>query len=693
MAQLRILSSLLLLLTFVIRTSAATGAEKPEQASIEAGIEAEPAVEVLSSFERYISSMTGSRDLKQFGYDLYKNPPATFAPADNVPVGPDYLLGPGDELNISIWGKVTANYVAVIDHDGKIAHPQMGVLHISGFTLKDARGFLEQELSRHYRPAEVRMNLSMGRLRSIRVFVLGKAAKPGSYTVSSFSTLTNALFSSGGPGKNGSMRDIQVKRNGKTIANFDMYDLLLKGDKSRDIRLMPEDVIFIPPVGKLAAVGGKVKAPGIYELKGEVSARELIDMAGGLEDIAYGGRIKVDRIADNNRETVFESNLEKIKLEDIKILPGDLLSLFPVVKDTRTVRLAGAVLREDDYGVEEGMKVRDIITLAGGLRYYAYTEEAELSRLAITQEGPKTVISKLNLRKALEGDPEHNIELKPNDYLFIKAVPEWDAYKEVNILGEVRFPGVYRIQKGERLSSVIERAGGFTEKAYLKGAVFTREKVRELQQRQLDEAIGRFEEELYSESVRSVEAALSPEELKIQEQAAKQRNALLNRMKAAKAKGRVSINLAAEDEFKGSSSDLALEPGDALFIPAVPAEVQVMGSVYNQNAFVYDSAMSVKSYIGKAGGLKKKADKEEIYLLKADGTAVSGSEKSAWQVNWDSRNNRWVSGDLLSSGLDPGDTIVVPEKIDDVVWMREVKDLTQILYQIAVTAGVLIVAF
>jgi protein involved in polysaccharide export with SLBB domain len=640
----------------------------------------ESAPEEPSVFEDYINGLSSSKDpleIRQFGYDLFDAPPTTFAPVDNVPVGPDYLLGPGDELNITLWGKFNAQYTVEIDKEGKIILPQIGLLHMSLLKYSEAREFLDLVLSRFYKPGEVKINLSMGKLRSMRVFVVGKAKSPGSYTISSLSSLINALFAAGGPAKTGSLRDIQVKRGGETIVHFDLYDFLLKGDKSADIRLMPEDVIFIPSSGPLAAIAGNVRSPAIYELKGESTLAELVEMAGGWNDIAYKGNVQIERIVDSNRQMVFEASLEEAETGDVEIRQGDLVRVFSVVQDKRIVNLSGPVHREGEYGFTLGMKVSDLISMAGGLKYFAYTGESELTRVTVTDAGPKTEKFAINLKKALDGDLAHDILLQEEDYLFVRTIPEWELYRTMTIEGEVRFPGTYTIEKGETLSSLIERAGGFTDVAYMKGAVFTREAVRELQQRQLEASIERFETQILSESVETIETAFDPAEAEIKEAASKQRNLLIAKLGSAKAKGRINIRLENLDKLKGTPDDVVLEDKDRLVIPERPIQIQVIGSVYNQNAFVFNPKAKVSSYLKKAGGYTDNANEKAVYILKVDGTAVS----------------RRVKGNLMSMRLDPGDTVVVPEKLDRVAWFRHAKDLTQILYQIAVTAGVLIVAF
>jgi protein involved in polysaccharide export with SLBB domain len=625
------------------------------------------------------SPYTISTDIRQFGYELFQQPPSTFAPVDYAPVSPGYLLGPGDEIRISVWGTINAEFTPVIDIDGKIVLPTIGVLHLSGLTFSEGKAFIEKEFSRQFKPSQVKINVSMGRLRSLRVFVVGKARKPGGYTISSYSALGNALFAAGGPNKVGSLRDIQVKRNGKTLVHFDLYELLLKGDKTKDIRLMPEDVVFIPPVGPLAGIAGNVHSPAIYELKGETSLADLIDMAGGLNDIAFTGRIQIIRIVDNHRQTVLEHNLTEMSADEIMIQSGDVVKVFPIMENLRRVRLTGAVERAGEYGISPGMTVRDIIALAGGPKYYAFMEEAELIRVSPTSGGPVTEKKVLNLEKALAGDLEHNIALMEDDYLMVKAVPEWELYRMVAVTGEMKFPGIYTIRKGERLSSLIRRTG-LTDKAYLRGAVFTRESVRALQETQLKESIDRLEQQILSRSAATIEAAISPESAQQERAAMEQRIALVAKLRAARPKGRLAIDFTLIEDietFEGSEYDLVLEEGDTLNIPETPAQVQVIGSVYNQNAFLHDSKSTVEKYVTLAGGMTRDADKKEIYVLKVDGTAISDRETRGF----------------MERQLDPGDTIVVPEKLDKVAWLRDLKDITQILYQIAVTVGVLIVAY
>ncbi|MEE8573800.1 MAG: SLBB domain-containing protein, partial [Thermodesulfobacteriota bacterium] len=503
--------------------------------------------EELSAFEEYIQSQGRLEcndenvpcdkdelefvdplfDIVQFGYEIFNMDPEEFLPPENLPIGPGYLLGPGDELVISIWGKINEEFSVYIDRDGKVNIPQLGDLYLAGQTLPEAKELLKRQLGRYYRSSEVKMNVSMGALRSMRVYVVGKVKRPGSHTISSLSSLMDALFSAGGPTKLGSMRDIQVKRNGVVITHFDLYELLLRGDRIKDVRLAPEDVVFVPTIGALVAVSGNVKAPGIYELNKESTAKDVIGLAGGLSDIAFRDRIQISRIKGNNLQTLVESNFDDIIHKDIRINPGDHIRVFSVVPENKVVTLVGAVEREGEYGVAKDMTVRDLIKMAGGLKYFALFSEAELTRRTPTPNGPVTVKRLINLQKALDGDSVHNVRLKEEDYLFVKTVPEWDINKTATIIGEVRYPGMYTINKGERLSSLIERAGGYTGEAFLRGAVFTRLSVQELQQEQLDESIDRFEQKLFSESAQTIGASTTVQVARQHEAAMEPKRALI----------------------------------------------------------------------------------------------------------------------------------------------------------------------
>ncbi|MBE0568900.1 MAG: SLBB domain-containing protein [Deltaproteobacteria bacterium] len=627
-----------------------------------------------------------STDLKHFGFDLFQQGRSGFQTTNRLPVGPDYILGPGDEVRITVWGKVAGEWNIEIDRDGTVRLPKAGVVALGGLTFEQAREVLRKEFSRYYTGFE--MNVTLGALRTMSVYVVGNARQPGAYTVSSLATLVNVLIQAGGPTKAGSLRDIQVRRRGETVARFDLYELLRRGNKSGDQRLLPEDVIFIPPVGPVAAIAGNVNVPALYELKGERTVSQLVELAGGLNTVAFRGRLQIERIVDNNRQIVFESDLEESKGKEVDLYSGDILKVFQVIQDKRTVRIVGAVQRDGEFGFRPGMTVKDLIALSGGTKYYTYLKEAELTRQYVTDQGPRVEKVTVDLESALAGDPGANLPLQENDQLFVRTVPEWKMYSQVTVLGELRFPGTYTVRKGEKLSSLIERAGGFTGNAYPRGAVFTRESVRELQQRQLEESIARLERDLMSQGSARLSAAASPEELKAIEGELRQTKEFLEKLKAVRTTGRMVLDLSPPDTLRKSIYDLELENGDSLLVPENPRSLQTLGAVFNQTAFVFDQSKGLQDYINMAGGYTESADKDKVFILKVNGSAVR-PEGSRSFLSF-KKTYRTRDGNPL---LEPGDSIVVPEKLDRIAWIRETKDITQILFQVAVAAGVVVALF
>ncbi len=392
-----------------------TDGKKKDEKSATAALSVRSSADFLSQFERFISGgapINISTNVRQFGYDLFSMPSSTFAPAEKVPVGPEYVIGPGDEIRITIWGNIDGHWSIIVDRDGNLSIPKVGIIGVTGLTFKELKETLHKELSKYYTGFD--MNVSMGSLRTIQIYMVGNAYRPGAYTVSSLSTLVNALFATGGPSKTGSMRDIQVNRNGKTIVRFDMYDFLLKGDKSQDIRLMPEDVIFIPPIGQLIGIAGNVKNPAIFELKGESRLLDILIMTGGLSNTAFRDRVQVMRIENHRFRMIFESDLQDIETNPEKnfiLADGDLIKVYSVVEAKTIVTLSGAVAMPGDYGLIPGLTtVKEIITKAGGLLYFA-ADKAELTRVKVTQAGPVTERMIIDLSKAMKGDFNHNISL------------------------------------------------------------------------------------------------------------------------------------------------------------------------------------------------------------------------------------------------------------------------------------------
>src|SRR3984957_13109793 len=311
-----------------------------------------------SDFERFAEDGTGHR-LPVYGRRLFDEVPTTFAPVERVPVPADYVLGPGDELLIRAWGKIELDSRVMVDRNGQVYLPRVGTLNVAGLRYEQLEGYLHAAISALFKDFE--LNVALGQLRSIQIFVLGSARQPGAYTVGSLSTLVNALFASGGPSATGTMRHIQLRRGNQMLAEFDVYDLVQKGDKSHDVSLLPGDVIYIPPIGAQIAISGNANQPGIYELKGETTVASALEGAGGLTSLAGAERVLLERIENHNSRRLDEFPLDASGLAR-PLKDGDLLRIFPLSpKFANAVTLRGNVAQPGRYMWKEGMRVSDLI--------------------------------------------------------------------------------------------------------------------------------------------------------------------------------------------------------------------------------------------------------------------------------------------------------------------------------------------
>jgi protein involved in polysaccharide export with SLBB domain len=313
-----------------------------------------------TEFQLAIANSTGKM-LPIYGVNLFRQPPSTFAPLNMAPVTPDYVVGPGDELLVQVWGQVTLNSRYRVDRSGSIYIPQVGTIHVAGLTFGQMQGYLKAQMGRVFRNFD--LNVNMGSLRSIQVFVVGQARRPGSYVISSLSTLTNALFATGGPTPQGSLRHIQLKRSGKVVVDFDLYDLLQRGDKSNDVQLLPGDVIYIPPVGPQVAVAGSVNVPAIYELKSKDSTTigDVLELAAGMTNVASGEKIRLERVDDRRMRSISEVSLDAQGRATV-LHDGDLLELVAIANQYKNaVTLRGNVANPGRYTWKPGMRVSDLL--------------------------------------------------------------------------------------------------------------------------------------------------------------------------------------------------------------------------------------------------------------------------------------------------------------------------------------------
>src|SRR5438309_4451051 len=364
-----------------------------------------------NEFQQFVMQSIG-RDLPMFGANLFRVVPSTFAPVDNVPVAADYVVGPGDEIQSRAWGQIDVDYNAMVDRDGTIRVRKVGVINVAGIKASDLPAYLKPVFGRTFR--NFQLTATLGKLRSIQIFVVGQAKRPGTYTVSSLSTLVTAVFAAGGPSSKGSMRNIQLKRGNQVAAEFDLYDLLLSGDKSRDAKLLPGDVIYIPPVGPLVAVAGSVNVPAVYELRQSTVLFDLIRWAGGLATTAAGQKATVERIEDHKVRKVEEFTLDMSGLSR-PIRDGDLVTVYTLVpRFDNAVALRGNVAQPGRFPWREGLRVRDLIPDREALlsrEYWLKRNQAvglEDGVAAILRQqsatGTRLTVEDLNQRRKREGE-------------------------------------------------------------------------------------------------------------------------------------------------------------------------------------------------------------------------------------------------------------------------------------------------
>ena len=427
--------------------------------------------------------------LKPFGYELFAGEPSTFAPVSDVPVPSEYVLGPGDTLRVQIYGKESQDYSLTVNRQGDIEIPKLGPYSVVGQTFAKVREELSAEISN--RIIGVRSNITMGELRSIRVFVLGEAYKPASYTISSLSTVTQALFAAGGINEIGSLRNIEVKRNGKTLAALDLYDLLLKGDTSGDVSLMAGDVVFIPTKGSSVSVKGAVPRPAIYELDSEQTVRDAIKLAGGLLPNAYSNIVRLQRITKQGLREVVNVNLTKASQNAIQ--NGDIIEVSSSLDALEnSVTLAGHVARPGVYGWRDGMRLNDVLR-----NIHDFKGQPDLNYILVTREDPLTgAITALDVNYSdylKNNDKSANIALSPKDTIYVfnreperatSIAPVISQLKKqtnlaeppnvVSVFGAVRNPGQYPLSEQATASNALRAAMGYTQEAELNFVLLAR---------------------------------------------------------------------------------------------------------------------------------------------------------------------------------------------------------------------------
>jgi polysaccharide export outer membrane protein len=720
------------------------------------------------------------QDLRQFGFDFFRNA-GDFSADQSALVGPDYVLGPGDTLRIDIWGNIEGHYRSTIDRNGEIVLPKVGVINLWGQNFAQARETVQKQIAKYFKHFQV--NVSMDALRSINVFLVGEVRAPGTYQVSSLSSVLTALSATGGPAKTGSLRRVKLLRKGQEVAVIDFYDFFRRGDNSKDVRLQSGDTILVPVSGPLVAVAGNVRRPAIYELLAGETLGDVLEMAGGVVSTAYLQKVRLERVEEHNRKVVRDVSLpaaaeEKAEALRISLQDRDLVEIAPIseaggyvklkgyvsrageyqlvegmrlrdlllpydnllpefyphaaqiirrtppeyrpeiitvdlqqaieghpahnlvlseydevrlfsreeMQELPEVAVTGAVLRPGTYRLFENMTVKDLLTVAGNLKRGAYLTEAEITRYSPKERSTEVERFHVNLEKALQGHPQHDLVLQPEDHLVVRSIPDFGERLLVTVKGEVMFPGIYAIAKSETMSSVLERAGGFTDEAYLRGAVFSRESLKETQRKQVEKLILEEEQQILQVAQEIAAGAMSPEEAKSAETLVENRKVLVKKLKKVPVTGRLVVQLQEIGRLKGTPQDIMLMGGDEIIVPENPQTVNVQGQVYNPASLSWLPGKNAGFYLNKVGGTKEDANTDEMFIVRADGTVVS-RQQSGFGVSWDSENWRWNFGGFNNVVLYPGDTILVPEEFRKFDWMRELKDISTIIYQMALGAA------
>lgn len=662
-----------------------------------------------SQFQRFVQESTG-RLLSIYGRELFETPQA-YAVNSALPAPDNYLIGPGDEVQLKVWGPVDFNANLIVDRNGQINIPKVGVFTLAGVAVRDLDKTLKGQLDKVF--ANFSANATLGRLRGIQVYVVGQAQQPGTFNLSSLSTLINALFASGGPNVNGSMRNIELKRAGKTISTIDLYDFIAKGDKSADLTLMSGDIIVIPPVGPRIAITGAFDQAAIYELKSPATTvTDILSLGGGVPALASTQKALLERIT---RENTPPRLVQEIVLNDqglrLPLRDGDVLTLLSISPAfSNVVTLQGTVAQALRYRWFEGMRVLDLIPERDALitpDYYKrknlLVQSAERSKeagekIAVRVHGladqinwEYAVIERLdhsklstqlipfNLRKALlQHDPANNLTLQAGDVVTILShndlrLPQDRQTRLIRVEGEVAAPGVYQASPGETLPQLLERIGGLTAQAYLFGMELNRESVRQRQQINLDTLIRRIEAQALSQAS-SVTSNLSADravqaQIQQQQQQAQLKNQI-ERLKSLKSNGRLAMELDPKAETLAGLPELPLEDGDAVIIPFTPGFVSALGSVNNENVFIYKPGKTVQDIL-KSAGLTEDAEPDQAFVLRADGSVIARRDR-----------NGLFGGNFESLQVMPGDTLVVPAQVDREsrynMLMRFAKDWTQI---------------
>ncbi len=631
---------------------------------------------------------------KIFGLEIFSNGVLSFEPNINIATPVGYIIGPNDEININIYGYQEASYSLKVGPEGDINIPYVGIMYVAGLSIEQATSKIKSKLSSsgysNIKTGLTKVSVTIGRIRSIKVTVLGEAKVPGTYTLSSLATAFNALLLSGGPTDIGSMRNIEIIRNGKVINNLDLYDFLVKGDQTGNINLQDQDIIRIPTYEVRVSMEGEVKRTGLFEIKSGETVQNLLNFAGGFADSAYTSSITAYQITDTenriidinqkdysiykpsrsesfivkkiigrfvNRVTILGAvylpgafeltpgmtikdliikaqglkedayngrgiivrNREDLTPEFVSFSPRDVMQkgtnnivlksndtiTIASVADLRektTVFITGEVRNTGQYAYVENMSLKDLILLAGGFTYAATPQRIEVGRrLRSDTFNIKDIqvsnVFDINSVKDLDLTASE-AKLQPYDVVIVRQNPGYKPQINVRIEGEVVFPGTYVVKnKNERISDVINRAGGLTLQAYNQGGFVTRINNKTIVNQVNNQKINRIQTTLKDTTASAMQEIDRPVD-------------------------QIAVDLTTILSNPGGRNDLTLEDGDVITIPREKMDVRISGQVLFPTRVVYRESMNLKDYLGRAGGLTDNARRGKIYLLYPNGNAA-----------------------------------------------------------------------
>ena len=824
-----------------------------------------PYADVPSLYDLYAQYSRRSPRLERFGADVFVNGTGNLdeLPMD-LPAGPDYVVGPGDGLTISLTGGISQRLQRVVDREGRVALPEVGAVEVSGRSLGDVQHLVQTVLRGQFRGVDA--DVSLSRIRTVRVYVTGDVERPGPYDVSSLSTPLNALYLAGGPTSEGSLRVVLHYRGKQLIQEVDLYDLLLRGVRGDVQRLQAGDTIQVPPLKGQVTIEGMVRRPAIYELNGEKGLAEVLELAGGVLPSGTLRHVDVERVESHEDRTMLRLDIPETDsdasvnkaLEDFAIQDGDKIKITPILPYAdKTVYLDGHVSRPGKFAYTDGMKVTDLIKsykdvlpepsithaeiirlsqpdfapevltfnlgdalagkdqdlvlrpfdivrvfgrfdfedppvitvtgevrdpgdhltngvahlrdavylaggttrdalltdaqvfrktsdgklevinvnlgkalegdakdnialepkdrvfihrdlnkldpptvaiegevarpgkyplgsdltaaglvrLAGGFKRGAYKDEADLTRYEVEQ-GSKIVSDHVTvpIAKAMEGEPDADVRLRDGDVLAIKQLTGWkDVGATIAVTGEVVHPGTYGIQEGERLSSIIQRAGGFRNDAYPYGSVFERQQIRDLEEKNRADLLDRVQNE--AANIKSIPEQ-NQEDILAKQAAVEQYQTTLQKLQNAPPQGRMVIHISTNmKRWVNTSSDVQVRAGDTIYVPKRPSVVLVDGAVYNPTGVTYKSGKSAGWYLSQAGGPTGTANKKGVFVIRADGSVAGGA-------------SGLFGGGAESAAMQPGDMVVVPEKIFTIsrAW-QNTATAAQIVTAVAIAAS------